>query len=421
MRSTIRYTFIAMALLYSLVAVAQPYRTQPLSPEVKSLQVEVVDRWLSPPIIALGGNEEIEVRFDRMADDAGYYRYRIIHCNADWKPSGLSTMEYLVGFNNNEVDYWDYSFNTYAAYVHYSVRVPNEQVQFRLSGNYVMQVFPEDDPDTPILSACFSIYESGVQVAAISTSLTDIGHNRQHQQVEAQVNFSNFPLRNPHSDLLLYVSQNARQDSEVRIATPLYVRGNVAGYEHNRDMIFEAGNEYRRFEMASIRYAGIGIAGIRMQSPYYRATLNTDTPRANGLYRYDETQHGKYRVRASNTTDSNIEADYFVVNFSLAMDRPLLDGAVYIDGDFTYNLLDDAYKMEYSYERKQYEKQLLLKQGAYNYQYRFLPKGATAATPARIEGNYHDTANDYLVKVFYRPFGARYDRLIGVAFAEQRR
>lgn len=412
---------LCITLMGVLTLSAQPYRTTPLSPEVKSLQVEVVDRWLSPPIISLGSNEEIEIRFDRMEQDDTYYRYSLIHCNADWTPSSLSSMEYMVGFTSNDIDYWDYSFNTYAHYTHYSLRIPNEDVQLRVSGNYVVKVFPDTDPNAPILYACFSVYESGVQINAIATSITDIGHNTEYQQVEAQVNFAHFPIQNPHTDLRLYITQNGQPESEVVVSNPLYVRGNVIGYEHNRNMIFEAGNEYRRFEMASIRYAGVGIAAIRLIAPLYHATINTDYPRVNTSYRYDETQHGRYLVRESNATDSNLEADYFVVHFTLAMDTPLLDGAIYLDGDFTYNKREDAYKMEYNYTTRQYEKELLLKQGAYNYQYLFVPHNRGKASLRRIEGNYYETSNDYLVKVFYRPFGERYDRLVGITLAEQQR
>lgn len=413
---------ICITLIGSILSLsAQPFATQPLSPEVRSLQVEVVDRWLSPPVIPLEGNEEIEIRFDRMAQDDNDYRYSLTHCNADWTPSGLSTMEYMVGFNHNDVDYWDYSFNTFASYTHYSIILPNEDVQFRVSGNYVVTVFPDNDPHTPILYACFSVYENGVQVNATATSITDIGHNTEYQQVEAQVNYAHYPLQNPHTDLRMYISQNGRSDNEVVVTNPLYVRGNIIAYEHNRDMIFEAGNEYRRFEMASVRYAGVGIAGIRLVTPLYHASLNTDTPRAKGSYRYDETQHGRYLVRESGATDSNLEADYFVVHFALDMDTPLLDGSIYLNGDFTYNTLDDAYKMVYNYDTRQYENQLLLKQGAYNYQYLYVPHGGGKPTTKRIEGNFYETTNDYLVKVFYRPFGERYDRLIGITLAEQRR
>ncbi|MCM1477840.1 MAG: DUF5103 domain-containing protein, partial [Bacteroides sp.] len=61
-----------------------------------------------------------------------------------------------------------------------------------------------------------------------------------------------------------------------------------------------------------------------------------------------------------------------------------------------------------------YEAAMLLKQGAYNYQYVTVPSGSLKGDAAQIEGNFYQTANEYLVKVYYREPGARYDRLVAV-------
>ena len=65
--------------------------------------------------------------------------------------------------------------------------------------------------------------------------------------------------------------------------------------------------------------------------------------------------------------------------------------------------------MEYDVKHDIFYKDVLLKQGAYNYQY--LVNGRTTA----IEGNYYETPNEYVIHVYYRPNGARYDRLVGVS------
>ncbi|MFR5942933.1 MAG: hypothetical protein ACLUIE_13980 [Parabacteroides merdae] len=60
------------------------------------------------------------------------------------------------------------------------------------------------------------------------------------------------------------------------------------------------------------------------------------------------------------------------------------------------------------------KKQYSSKQGSYNYQYLFAPDGSTVGETGPIEGNYYQTQNEYTIYVYYRPMGARYDRLIGV-------
>lgn len=72
--------------------------------------------------------------------------------------------------------------------------------------------------------------------------------------------------------------------------------------------------------------------------------------------------------------------------------------------------------MTYNRATGLYEKTLLLKQGAYNYQFLTIDtdgKSHTAST-STIEGDYYQTRNEYLIKVYTRHRGERYDRLIGV-------
>ena len=56
----------------------------------------------------------------------------------------------------------------------------------------------------------------------------------------------------------------------------------------------------------------------------------------------------------------------------------------------------------------------MMKQGAYNDQYLDGTPGRTGGGPAQEEGNFYETENEYLILVYHRPFGERYDRLIGM-------
>ena len=70
--------------------------------------------------------------------------------------------------------------------------------------------------------------------------------------------------------------------------------------------------------------------------------------------------------------------------------------------------------MKYNAETHAYECTQLLKQGAYNYQYLYVAPGTTAGSTAQAEGNFYETENEYLILVYHRAFGERYDRLIGM-------
>ena len=209
------------------------------------------------------------------------------------------------------------------------------------------------------------------------------------------------------------ILQNSRRDKEVIINRPLRVQGNQIVFGHDRNMIFEAGNEFRRFEMVATRYAGLGVEKIYYFDPYYHVVLATSVPRAQKSYLYDKTQNGRFVIRQSGADDSNTEADYFVVHFTLDSD-PIPGGKIYIDGEMTNHRYTPYNEMVYNPASGKYEKTLLLKQGSYNYQYLFLLDGGSAASAGPIEGNYYETVNEYLVKVYHRPQGVRYDKLIGI-------
>lgn len=405
---------VALTLIVCSTTVAQgPYRTRTFGFDWRNLQVFVEDNPLAPPVITMGEANRIIISLDLLAEDVTYLDYKIVHCDANWMPSQLSDLEYLDGMNYQHADDYAYSTNTFAHYVNYRVSLPNEQVQFTKSGNYVVLFTPENSGRV-VAQACFSVTERKVEVAANATSRTDLGYNDIYQQVEFVIAHPYFPIQSPFNDLKVVVSQNGRHDNEVMVTRPLRIVSNEIYFEHNRDLIFEAGNEYRRFETVSVTYPGMNVVGYEYYEPYYHALLNTDFPRCDMSYIFDQTQHGRYVVRESNAEDSNLEADYLATHFTLATDK-LRGGNVYIDGELTHHIYDENSVMTYNEQTQQYESVMLLKQGSYNYMYVFVPDGSKRANTVYTEGNYYPTVNEYLIKVYHRPPGSRYDRLIGTA------
>ena len=87
---------------------SEPYETQAFSDRFRTIQTEVEGRELFPPIIELNTDEHITISFDELAEDVTYLQYSLIHCNADWRPSDLSDLEYLDGFNTNSVEEYEF-------------------------------------------------------------------------------------------------------------------------------------------------------------------------------------------------------------------------------------------------------------------------------------------------------------------------
>lgn len=381
-----------------------------------TLQVKVEGNDYAPPIIALNTNDHIIISFDQFANDYSYLRYSLIHCNSQWQPSGLVDPEFVDGFNLGEIDDYEFSQLTTTHYVHYSIALPNDDVRFTISGNYLLRVFSEDDPDTTILQARFMVCENTMKATAETTSRTDIDYNGGSQQLSIAVDAMQENVHNMYQDLIVVISQNGRQDNISRINAPMRVAGRVASFEHQRSLIFDAGNEYRRMEIVSTTYPGMGVDGIDYAEPYYHMQLNTDTPRYHKNYTYDQTQYGKFTIREYNSTNSDIEADYVIAHFCLEMPE-LINTDIYLDGDFTYRRFSPESRMLYNRALGIYEKSLLLKQGAYNYQYLAIPSNSTQGKTSIVEGNFYQTVNEYVITIYHRPPGSRYDRLVAATIA----
>lgn len=390
---------------------AQSFQTESFSEKIRTLLVHSTEGWDVPPVISLNGNNQIEISFDQLGATPGYFTYSIIHCNADWKPSILLPYEYMDGLQNNYLDDYANSFNTHMDYVNFKLFLPNNDIQFKASGNYVVQIFSQENPEEPVLNACFSLVESGAEVQMKVSSITDKGVNTKFQQVSFDLKYGN-EIKMPLQDLRVFVQQNNRLDNEAAYVKPLSIQNGKAIYDHHPSLIFDAGNEYRAFEMTTTRYNGLNIETVEYHPPYFHTILHPDPIRNNRLYSYSEDLNGRIFIRNLDASDSDYEADYQFVHFYVPCEKPFLE-EVYILSEAFNNILDYRSKMTYSLEEGGYVKSVLLKEGYYNYLYVTRKNNVSSANSSLIEGNFYETENEYSVWVYFRPSGARYDRLIG--------
>ncbi|MDR1380829.1 MAG: DUF5103 domain-containing protein [Tannerella sp.] len=412
----VRYAVVAAALFFppgGFAGAQKTCRTEIFRDDIKSLEVKVDDEPMSEPYIEMGGERRIKITFDALHHSGGRFVYSVIHCDADWKESTLLPIEYMSGFQRVTIEDFANSMNTMTHYTNYRVFFPNEEMRLLVSGNYAVRFYDEDDMDNVLFTACFSVVEPLIAIDASISGNTDIDFNKAHQQVDFTINQTNINIAYPQRDLKIFVYQNTNRNDMRTVMQPSALVGRQIQYRHNRDLIFEAGNEYRRIEFLTHRYNGMGVESTGFYNPYYHVTLYREQKRGGNTYLYDQDQNGRFFIHCSECRDPDTEADYCVVHFSLASD-PIPGGDVYIAGNLFHYLTGGQNRMEYNAETGAYEKAVMLKQGLYNYQYAFVEEGTAKPRLAGTEGNFFETENEYTIAVYYRPFGARYDRLIGV-------
>ena len=408
---TITCIFLALGMCTDMHA-QDIYRTRVYSGDIGSLEVKVEGELISTPFIELGGEKVIEITFDALHRTNERYAYSVIHCDADWKQSNLLHIEYMRGFQRVAIENYANASGTTTHYTNYRLFLPNDDIQLTVSGNYAIQVFDEDAQDRIVFTACFSVVEPLIEIVASVSGNTVIDFNREHQQVDFDINTKNLNIAFPQNDLKIFVYQNNNLNDIRTGIQPSMFSSRQIQYRRNRDLIFEAGNEFRRVEFQTHRIKGMGVEETGFFNPFYHITLFQDRKRNRMPYMYDQDQNGRFFVRCQGCNDHNRESDYFVVHFSLTSDQ-LPNGKMHLYGDFFNGILDERSQMEYRVESGAYEKAILLKAGLYNYQYVFMEDDDTKPSLKRTEGNFFETENEYNIVVYFRPAGARYDRLVG--------
>lgn len=416
MKKVSRLICLGIMLWIGHIAVAQ--QNTILSDRIKTLMVRVGDDLKASPIIRQGENEYVEISFDELSHDYRRLAYKVEHCEANWQVSDqLIESDFLDGFGDDLlIPSVEQSMNTTVLYTHYAFRIPNAEVTLRLSGNYRVTIYDKDDDEaTPLAYAYFSLAEQQAIPAMMVSTNTDVDWNNQHQQVSMSVNFSKVNnVNNPARQFKICVLQNNRWDSAVRPAATSVLPSSLL-WQHCSELVFPAGNEYRKVEMLDVNVPTMGVDHIRRINPYYHFFLYTDTPRRN--YVYDEDQDGAYVIRSTGSNVSS-ESDYIMVHFQLKMPEQK-DGRIVIDGRWRSRDTDpDAYIMQYDEAMQSYVANLFMKQGYYNYMYLFESYnggeyGALSTEP--VEGNYYQTENKYTAYVYFREPGGRTDRLLGFA------
>lgn len=409
LKSCLQTIIFTTFLIYSGNAVCQT--SQILSENIRTLQVLKNSDWMELPVIELGSDDRISISFDELSHRNRRLVYRISHCLSDWTESGLSEQEFMDGFNGLPITDYRNSVNTTMLYTHYRLEIPNDDVRLLVSGNYEVTV--SDGTDfSELLKARFAVLERGCSVTAQVSGNTDADTNDKNQQLSVTVGFSSLQTSRPEREIIVNATQNRRSDIMVTSLEPSYITGSQLQFVHNRRLIFAGGNEYRRFEVVNMYNYSRNVDRIDFFDPYFHATLMEDRPHWD--YIYDQDHNGRFLIRYNRSDDSDMGADYLFVHFVLRAPH-YLGGRLYLDGDFTYGSLGDEWEMVYNDRSGCYEKAVLLKMGAYDYRYLWVPEGSSKGMTFQTEGDSFETSNEYQVFVWFRQFGSRYDRLVGLA------
>ena len=395
------------------------YKDAVYKDNIRTVLFHIKDQQLTPSIIPLSGDLQLELTFDELGEEVNYYSYQLVLCNADWTPSSLDPFDYINGFIEQDIPDYRFSLNTFQHYTQYTLLVPNNNMQVTKSGNYLLKVYRSGDENDLVLTRRMVVYENFTTVKGqfLSPTLTTV--LRTHQRLDFRVVHKGLNIVNPLAELNVTVLQNGRWDNALMNLKPTFMRADELVYNFANRNLFEAGNEFRFFDFRSIRYRTERVEELEEDKARQekRVYLKPDYPRTRGNVRLRINYldfNGRFQIGMRDGLFNYLDADYAFVYFTLPFDEPLVSGNIYVFGGFTDWQIAPRYQMKYDEKQKAYWACLYLKQGFYNYQYVLLEDNAAPPKAAFFEGNYYMTENDYTILVYHRKFGARYDRIIGI-------
>ena len=342
------------------------------------------------PVLVLGSEDRLLLRFDVLGAEVEGYRYKIQHCDSRWQVDEMEPYEYMNGFEEGPINNYNSSFTTLTDYVNYYEYIPSQYSQFLISGNYVVTVTRQDEPDSVLLTRRFCVVEGSLKAdVSVGVPYDNVSiFERREVDVALKENRDYRgsmlpPTLNP-AYFRVVVQQNGRTDNMRELPFGGYESG-VLCYRYKNENVFEGGNTFRYFDISNIRTAMYNVVQIEEYGGEWYAMLRPLEDRSGKSFITEQTLNGGMKVNVWDRTNKQTEADYVYVNFMLPMRSPFMNGSVYVVGELTQWKLDEGSRMEYDPEMQAYRLRLLLKQGYYAYQLLFVPKGESRGLNDRYD------------------------------------
>lgn len=400
---------------------------------IKSAKIHHRGLYTSVPILDLGSQGKLVISFDDMDGGDREYRYYLIHCDRNWQRTDMEDIEYLNGFNGEEILDRYYSNGTFVDYTHYRLTFPNNDVVPRISGNYIIAIYDETDADPElVITRRFMVVDSKVAVISEMRKPTSAGKYRSHQEIEFSILLNQVRISDPLNEISVKILQNGRWDNALQDIAPKFVQRDKLMFNYVDKLNFPAYNEFRFADVRSTNHLAVGVHSLDINTEGTDVLLEMGGYREyNNFSNYNdingsfviETKDERFNFNLLDPNanfetdrqaiiDNQVKADYVNVIFPLDLNGPQLDNEVYILGGLSDWEIKPEFQMRYDFQREIYIAEVLLKQGFYDFYYAF--KNEDGVSIEAIEGSWYETENEYTFLVYYSEFGSLYDQLISI-------
>ena len=381
----------------------------PQSDAVRTVQLYRGSDERSLPVTSLHGEEALTLEFDLMEREGRSLSVYFVHATRDWTRD-LSPSRVLESYHDDQLVDYRASQGTEVPYVHYTYRFPNDDIRFRLSGNYILRVTERGRRDSVLFERPFFVTDEAGQLDLGAEGIRVPGQRQQSLRPVARFSPPAELQGDPFGYSVCFV-RNGRLPDTRCANRPLLGQQPRLEFELERDRAFAPATADYTIDLGNLR-SSAGIERLNRTVSPYQVLLEPDYAQFSGQD-WEATLNGQVVVRDAvrGRADPAFTAEYVETTFAFVppKEQPL-GNTVTLSGSFSGMDPRRGVEMRWNTGRRRYEGSLLLKQGRYQYFYESPDpqlQSAVRQSQARLQ-------NTYTTFVYYQDPSRNTDRLLRV-------
>lgn len=354
------------------------------------------------PFLVLQSQQQLVLHFDELIDYPSTFGVRFSHFTKIWESDGLVPTQISNGRLEDLLMGAVRSDNDYPTFYQFEYSFPNDQIQFTVSGNWMIEVFDYNSGEI-IFSLPFFITEQKGNVDYSFETLNELGYESRFQH-QFFVNYS-FPndLQMPEFNLSTFAIQDGQFNSEKELDITDISNANngIIRFHHNRRDLFLANYDHQRLDIRKFK---------ENKTVRFLEERNGKAPLLQ-LFDDDSSFDNTSVSPMRNAPSNNRNARYGNVQFSFIPNWDALPNQqIFVTGTFNQWTLRPEFELHWSDSLERFTANPLLKQGDYAYSYQVLQDGKVLAQKA--QNPMGQTERIYTILVYYKDPAQFSDRLL---------
>ncbi|MEX0600430.1 MAG: type IX secretion system plug protein domain-containing protein [Rhodothermales bacterium] len=375
---------------------------------VKSIQLYRGSDETRLPVAELGSSNRLTLEFDLMTERGRPLSVYFYHADRTWRRD-LSPGEYLASFQSDDVLDYEISRGTDVPYVHYAYDFPNSDIQFLLSGNYVLRVAEQGNEEEVLFERPFFVTEQSTALEFGTDRVLVGDYGYPSIQPIARFRPPSDGAGNAFDYTVCFV-RNGRFELARCSDQPSLANSPFLQFYLEPEVAFEPEEPPYFLDLTDLRSSDRIVSADFSARPY-RIELEPDYAQFSGRAGAPMLR-GQSRISSVvRLGNADTEAEYVRARVAyVPPDEQEMGDQVLLTGSFNGWRYDREHTLRWAAERGRYEGEILLKQGEYEYRY----VGRDRRLSQAVRSNMPQIRNQYTTLVYYRDTSRSTDRLVAV-------